>query len=344
MFEVTIAIPVHNVEQYIRKAMDSALSQTFQSIEFLVIDDKGNDNSMEIVRSLQKEHSRGNQIRIVDNIKNKGLSETRNVALKEATGKYLFFLDSDDYMSEDCIELLYNAIEKEKAQIAIASCQEVLLDGSIRKTYQLPYTHSQEPNELASLRYGKLYKDMICSAWNTLYLMSFLRENNVRYKARRICEDALFWFDVFPLVTSFVLLPNITYFYVIRDGSLSFFNSVRKIPLSEVQERIDIRTYGKNTLNDLKDKPYFSDMSSVLMHDSLIAAISIIKNRKSIEPKISLSDIKNISHFPCSLKTVLCAKSRKFELLAYYIFSHLPGCIEYLILIILNKQYSKKKH
>jgi glycosyltransferase involved in cell wall biosynthesis len=245
MYEVTIAIPVYNVAPYIMKCMESALSQTFESIEFLVIDDKGTDNSMDIVRKLQDGHERGKDIRIVDNVENKGLSETRNVALREATGKYLFFLDSDDYISSDCIELLYNAITKENVEIAISSFQEVLEDGTVRSNFKLPYLAGREQDELSVLRYGKMSKDLLGTIWNVLFRMSFLKSNDLHFKARKICEDTLFWLDAYPLVQSFVMLPNITYFYLIRSNSLTFFNVRKVIPLNEVRERISIRTYAK---------------------------------------------------------------------------------------------------
>lgn len=91
-YEVTIGIPVYNVEKYISLAMDSALSQTFESIEFLICDDCGKDSSMDIIREYQKTHPRGKDIRIVRQPQNKGIGEARNRIVKEALGRYLFFL------------------------------------------------------------------------------------------------------------------------------------------------------------------------------------------------------------------------------------------------------------
>jgi glycosyltransferase involved in cell wall biosynthesis len=339
MYEVTIAIPVYNVEPYISKCMDSALSQTFQSIEFLIIDDKGTDGSMDIVRKLKEEHPRGKDIRIVDNLHNLGLSETRNVALREASGKYLFFLDSDDYISSNCIELLYRAMSTENVQVVISSHQEVSLDGTVLNTFKLPYTVGHKPDELATLHYGSLHRALIGCAWNVLYQLDFLRNNHVSYKARRICEDTLFWLDVYPLVDSFVLLPDITYFYVIRSNSLTFSNARNMIPLSEVQERISIRDYAKKRLVELSGKPFFNIMAVRVMHLSYNAAFSIMKNRKYISPSISTREIKRLLSFPLSFKTILSLKSNKMELFLYYFFSHLPGWIQFGMLRLMRKLY-----
>ena len=88
-YEVTLSIPVYNVEKYIHTALFSALNQNFESIEFLIVDDKGTDRSMELVNEIVSTHLRKNDIRIIDNLVNKGLSECRNIAVREAKGKYL---------------------------------------------------------------------------------------------------------------------------------------------------------------------------------------------------------------------------------------------------------------
>lgn len=85
-YEVTLSIPVYNVEKYIHTALFSALNQNFESIEFLIVDDKGTDRSMELVNEIVSTHLRKNDIRIIDNLVNKGLSECRNIAVRERRG------------------------------------------------------------------------------------------------------------------------------------------------------------------------------------------------------------------------------------------------------------------
>ena len=95
-YEVTIGIPVYNVEKFIRLTMDSALAQTFDNIEFLVLDDCGTDGSMDIVREYQRTQPRGRDIRIVCQPQNGGLGRARNRIIEEARGRYLYHLDADD--------------------------------------------------------------------------------------------------------------------------------------------------------------------------------------------------------------------------------------------------------
>ena len=101
MYKVTLSMPIYNVALYVERALLSALNQTFESIEFLIVDDKGSDNSMDIVRRIISEHPRGKDVRIIEHEKNIGLGATRNTAIDNANGEYLFFMDSDDEITPD---------------------------------------------------------------------------------------------------------------------------------------------------------------------------------------------------------------------------------------------------
>lgn len=120
-YEVTLSIPVYNVEKYIHTALFSALNQNFESIEFLIVDDKGTDRSMELVNEIVSTHLRKNDIRIIDNLVNKGLSECRNIAVREAKGKYLYFMDSDDEIVPECISILHKRILETDADMVVGS-------------------------------------------------------------------------------------------------------------------------------------------------------------------------------------------------------------------------------
>ena len=102
-YDVTIGMPVFRSEPYIRQALESALAQTYPSIEFLIVDDCGDDGSMEIVSELCKSHSRGTDIRILTHTLNEGVSASRNHLIDEAKGDYLYFMDSDDVIAENAV-------------------------------------------------------------------------------------------------------------------------------------------------------------------------------------------------------------------------------------------------
>lgn len=343
MYEVTIAIPIYNVEPYITKSLESALAQTFGNIEFLVIDDKGTDGSMDIVRHLQQEHPRGKDMRIVDNIVNKGISETRNVALREASGKYFFFLDSDDYLAPSCIETLYNAIVKENVELVIGSSLRISVDGKMLESVILPDIVVHKPNELVSLRFGSLHSYLRGYCWNILYSLSFLRQTGVVFKNYRICSDTVFSLDFLPLVSSFVLSSVVTYYYVIRPDSLTLFTARNTIPLKEIREQISIREYAKKKMQELKGKPYYKNMVVHVMRYCYHGAFSIMRKKKLIVPSVSSSDIDHLLSFPVSLKDVIVTNGYRCEFLLYYLNSCLPIKIKMMLVAFMSKLYYRRR-
>ena len=138
-YEVTIGIPVYNVERYIRPTMDSALAQTFPAIEFLICDDCGTDGSIDIVHEYQQTHPRGKDIHIVRQPQNMGIGEARNRMMAEARGKFFYSLDADDMIRKDTISLLYEAARKYDAQIVYGSREHLHDNGERRWSVQYPY-------------------------------------------------------------------------------------------------------------------------------------------------------------------------------------------------------------
>lgn len=98
---VSIVVPVYNVESYIEECLQSVCSQTYENLEIICVDDVGNDRSMDVVRSFAVKDCR---IKIIEHDNNKGLVEARNTGLEHVSGDYVFFLDSDDWLSIDAIE------------------------------------------------------------------------------------------------------------------------------------------------------------------------------------------------------------------------------------------------
>lgn len=114
MDKVTVVIPIYNVERFLKEAIDSAINQTYKNIEIILVDDGSTDNSGNICDEYVK---LDNRIKVIHK-ENGGLSTARNAALEVYTGKYIMFLDSDDFLELDAVEKMYNKIE-EKMQIML---------------------------------------------------------------------------------------------------------------------------------------------------------------------------------------------------------------------------------
>ena len=136
--EVTIVIPVYNSEKYIGRCIDSILNQTFQDFELLIINDGSKDNSQEVVEEYKSRYP--NKITLI-NQENKGVSKTRNEAIKIANGKYIMFIDNDDYIDNNYIEIYVTKINQTNADIVMGGYRRVNIDNKILFKQRLKNTN-----------------------------------------------------------------------------------------------------------------------------------------------------------------------------------------------------------
>lgn len=219
MIKVSIAIPVYNVSKYVEKSLRSALNQDFQEdYEVLVIDDCGTDNSMEIVRNVVANHVRGNIVRIIQHEKNMGLGPARNTSIENAQGKYLFFLDSDDWISTDCLSVLYKEAEAENADAVVGSLYRVE-EKSERILERNIYPYTIVDKVAAGVYMLNHAPDMHVEVWNKLFRLDYLKVNKIGC-VHRIFEDYNFDFKFRATVSKIILIPKVTLFYNIRENSI----------------------------------------------------------------------------------------------------------------------------
>lgn len=122
--KISIIIPIYNVEKFLNKCLKSVLEQIEQEDEVILINDGSTDNSFNICKSIKKMYENNNIILI--NKKNEGVAIARNIGLEKATGDYIFWIDSDDWLDENCIKFVKNAIEKTKADIILFDFYNVI--------------------------------------------------------------------------------------------------------------------------------------------------------------------------------------------------------------------------
>ena len=205
-YDVTVGIPVYNVEHYIQKCLLSILNQTFDgNLEILVVNDCCTDKTMEIIRELQETHPKGQQIFCHTQSENLGIGMSRNLIID---------------ITPDCIQKLYAEAEKNQAEFVYGSVKTINTNVELSYLSQ-PYKVFNKPDELASYAFQNLHENLRNYIWNTLFLVSFLKEQQLEFPQSRFHEDVIFSTDMVPLVTKAILLPDVTYYYVIRDNSLS---------------------------------------------------------------------------------------------------------------------------
>ncbi len=337
-YEVTIGIPVYNVEKYIRLTMDSALSQTFQSIEFLVLDDCGTDSSMDIVMEYQQTHPRGKDIRIVRQPQNGGLGRARNRIIEEAQGKYLYHLDADDAIAPNTISLLYDKAKEYDADIVYGSYQRIEdFDGVIKETdYCYSYAVFLEENQFADCVYNN-YGFIQANTWNFLIKTEIYIKNNIRHKAVNYWEDFSTTIDLPTYITRAVLLPDVTYFYYCRNGSLSNFQKRNHIDKEEILKTLDAMNQVKQNSERVKSKPYFHKRMYKVMMTHFYMACAILKDYNIINPQFTKREIRDIMLSPLSFYETVTLKGWRSRNLFLYFLGVLPPNISVLLIYVLGK-------
>lgn len=342
-YKVTIGMPVYGVEPYIRKCMLSILNQTFtDDIEIIAVDDHGPDNSIDIIKELQASHPKGKNIRIITQPKNMGCWAARNRVLEEAQGEYIMLVDSDDYISEDCIEKLYAQATEHQAEAVYGSVLPVDLQGNTLDIGQdflnQPYLVLKGEDCLANYANKSVHPTLRDFIWNILFRKDFIDKNNIRFKQARFNDDMICSADVVPLVKSAVLIPDYTYYYVIRDNSLSNYQHRKEIKLDEIKEFVRIYSYLKNKCLELKNKAYFETRCTKGMILMYFMICGVLKNRDRINPALDNRIIKDAMKHPLSLTEILRFKRHKFINLGFYVIGKLPTSLSVYIIKILGRK------
>lgn len=334
-YDVTIGIPVYKSEAYIQQSIGSALAQTYSSIEFLIVDDGGGDASRQILQNIRSTHKRGADMRIITHTHNKGVSASRNQIIDEAQGDFLFFMDSDDVIVENTIELMIQKIQEFDAEIAFGSYEKVELDGR-RVVYQYqPQTLIGE-DLLASYAYRK-YSGIQASACNYLVKSSLLREKGLRFIDSTYWEDMVFTFDLVTYISRAVLLSDITYSYLCREGSLSNYQKRNVIMKDEILQNIQTINHLKETSKPLCHKVYYPNRCRNIVITDFYIACNILKRRKDIVPYFSDDEIKGLMAHPSSFCHICSFRQSLLINILLFIIGKLPSKICVMTIWFLGK-------
>ncbi|MBQ0097561.1 MAG: glycosyltransferase [Oscillospiraceae bacterium] len=219
--KISIIVPIYNVENYLRKCIDSILSQTYKNLEIILVDDGAADNCPAICDEYAKKDDRI----VVVHKENGGLSDARNAGIDVSTGDYIGFVDSDDYIAVDMFEMLINAVEKYDADVSCCryirfwedgETQEIGNDGS-----EVVYDGVEALKEYL---YGVTLDPF---AWNKLYKASFIgnkthSENHLRFIKGILGEDNPFCIELFKHTEKTVVVGKSKYYYLQkRTGAIT---------------------------------------------------------------------------------------------------------------------------
>lgn len=335
---VTIGIPVYNVEQYLEKCLLSVLNQTYQNIEILAVDDCGTDGSMEIVRQMQAQEANGSKLQIITQPRNGGSGEARNAVIAQARGKYLYFLDSDDYIEPGTIELLVREAEAHDTDAVFASLRKVVY-GTTDEIPTLQYTDYmviKGKDEFAKYLCQDLRWHVAITACNVLFTTDFLRRNDIKFLASKD-EDALFLSDFYSDIESAVILPDVTYNYVMRPGSKMGVNARTTIPVDEIRGRFLTDAIMTERCARLRGRSFYdAHCSRVVKHKFRAVCVALRHRRRFTEPLTNREIMAEMAH-PATFREILAFRRYRLFNLFFYIVSKLPSGLSLGLLYVIGK-------
>ena len=185
MAEVSMIVPVYQVEKYIAQCIESVLNQTFQDFELILVDDGSKDQSGTICDSYAAKDDRV----VVIHTENKGAAAARNTGLDHASGRYIMFLDGDDYLAENMIARLYEVIEHSEYDVVVCDFLNLLPDEKDNFIVQLQEKTVSGREVLECLKNGKNY-GVLTIVWNKIYKRKVVE--NLRFPAGKYFEDEFF--------------------------------------------------------------------------------------------------------------------------------------------------------
>ena len=219
--KVSIIIPVYNVSGYIERCILSVMSQTYTDIECIIVDDATEDDSIEKCERIINDNANLNiKFKILHHEVNRGLSAARNTGTMAATGDYIFYLDSDDEITSDCIEkLLKIALKHPEVELVMGNYMEHHLDG----TCEVFIKHDAPSGLIDDTVFvpSFLYLKLPVGAWNKLMKRTFVLQHSLFFKEGIINEDLLWIFFVQIVLPSLYVCKDVTYHYHVRPHSIT---------------------------------------------------------------------------------------------------------------------------
>ena len=261
---ISIIVPVYNVEQYLEKCVDSIINQTYKNLEIILVDDGATDSSSKLCDKLAKID---NRIKVYHK-ENGGLSDARNYGVERATGDYIGFVDSDDYIDAEMYEKLYEAIKKENVDVAECNLKIIYPNRVELFTEQNYYNVCTKQEYLEE--YLKIEK-IFGSACVRLIKSNIAKK--LKFPVGKLYEDTYYAYDLINVADSYVIMEAPYYNYLMRENSITNarFNP-RIFDLIEIVEEFHNIVYEnypelEEAADYRKMYAYFSVLNSILLEE-----------------------------------------------------------------------------
>ena len=253
---ISVIVPVYNVEKYLDRCLDSLVNQTFNNLEIIVVNDGTKDNSQSIIDRYVKKYPE----KIKSYIKeNGGLGDARNYGLKYATGKYLTFLDSDDYVEKDLYENMYKLAKENDSDLVVGNLEYFWEDGS-KNSYIKKGLNNVCDDKVKCLFLSPLF------AWNKLYKKELFEKLNCKYPVGLWYEDIPVTLKYISEINNVSYYDKIGYHYAQRKGSI--------LGSSYNEKMYDIFKIFESVIDDFKQRKkyekYYDELEYLFVEHFLV--------------------------------------------------------------------------
>lgn len=291
---VSIIIPVYNCEKYITRCLDSLINQTYSNIEIILVNDGSNDKSEDAIREFAKND---NRIKLYNQI-NQGVSVARNTGLDKAIGKYIMFVDADDYIELDMVDELIKPIQNENTIVFCDNTEIWSKNIDERKLFSgissQKITKEIVLEEIASGRAG-----LVCGK---LFERNIITENNIKFdKNVKVCEDQLFFLEVVNHCEHFIHIPKTLYNYDRRNENSATIkyqeNALENqlYVLKNIEQILSKSSLSKENINSILKNRYFNAVQLCISNEITNTKLSNINRKiKKIKDIISNNTLNRV--------------------------------------------------
>ncbi len=247
MIKVSVIVPVYNTEKYLKKCLDSLVNQTLDDIEIIVINDCSPDNAKKILSEYEKKYK---NIKVIHNKTNKGIGYNRNLGIEKASGKYIAFVDSDDYVDITMYEKMYNKAEKENLDLVLCNFYKNLekQDGSLEAL--VPEFIIPNFKNTTLKDYPDLLLKVNLAPCNKLYRKNLFTVD-VRFPENLKYEDAIVVIKTMARAKKIGIVDERLNYYLVRSKSETTVMDKRVYDIFEVT---------KMMIEELKSHDYYNDI------------------------------------------------------------------------------------
>lgn len=346
MQKISVIIPVYATEKYLEECLNSVINQTYKNIEILIIYKEAKDNSLKIIKEFTKKDKR---IKLFFQ-DNGGLGGARNIGIDNSSGDYIFFLDSDDWICPQTLELLLNKIDKDKSDLIMFpffsydDSRGIIMKNAWgskinfnKKLIDKSFSYKDlTPQEFIS-------ENAIVVAWNKLYRRDFLKKFNLRFPENLRYEDNPFYYKAIMLASSIsVLNRKLLYYRINRDNSLQASNHDNK----NVLDIIKIMKIIENDIIDNKlSKDYYQQFESYMYNEFLWRFKLLRKNKllflKSVKNNFSNNQFNyllNKINFKTNINEYKGISNNKISIIVpvYNVEKYISFCLDSIINQVLS--------